>query len=141
MDTLLDLPEADARESALRAAGLWDAAGLGQLLEAAQRLARSDPRKARQAAGLVAEAAEPAGAPGLYPRAAYLRAQTFAINGEFAPALELIEAARAAYVEQGEPLEALRTNIGRMHVLNELGRHAEALAAGQAVLDALAEPS
>ncbi len=39
---------------------------------------------------------------------------------------------------------ALRTNIGRMHVLNELGRHAEALDAGQVVLDALegtAEPA
>lgn len=137
LDMLLALPAAEARSAALQAAGLWDAPGLGRVLDQAAQLARSNPGRARVVAGVVAEAASPARAPGLYPRATYLRAQTHAINGEFAAALDYIEAARAAYVEQGEPLEALRTNIGRMHVLNELGQHAAALAAGQAVLDAL----
>lgn len=104
------------------------------------RLARSDPGKARRLTLICADAAVPAGAPAILPRATYLRAQTHAINGEFGTALELIQSARAAYEAIGEKMESLRTNIGLMHVLNELGRHAEALDAGQAVLDALAGP-
>jgi CHAT domain-containing protein len=140
IDRLLaaDLPA--ERLAALEAAGLCNASGLGQLLDQAMRLARSDPGQARQLAAICAEAAGPARAPAIFPRAAYLRAQAHAINGEFSTARELIESARAAYEAIGERLEALRTNIGLMHVLNELGRHAEALAAGQAVLDALDRP-
>src|SRR5688500_13890853 len=140
IEALLALPAAEARFECLRAAGLWSADGLGQVLDQAMRLARTDPGRARQVAGVVAEAAGPAGAPALFPRAAYLRAQTHAINGEFSQALEIIEAAREGYEALGELMEALRTNIGRMNVLNELGQHAAALEAGQAVLDALAVP-
>ncbi len=101
------------------------------------QLARSDPGKARHLTVICANAAEPAAAPAILPRATYLRAQTHAINGEFDTALQLIRSARAAYAAIGETMEALRTNVGLMHVLNELGRHAEALDAGQAVLDAV----
>ena len=140
LNELLAQPAAAARAACLRAAGLWSAAGLGQVLDEAMRQARSDPGRARQLAGVVAEAAAPAGAPELFPRAAYLQAQTHALNGEFSQALALIQTVRAAYEALGEPLEALRTNIGRMHVLNELGQHADALQAGQEVLEALAQP-
>ena len=137
---LLQLPALEQQLALLRSARLLHAEGLSQLLDQAMRLARSDPGQARQLAAICAEAAEEANAPVIVPRAAYLRAQTHAINGEFNTALELIQSAVEGFVAIGEQMEALRTNIGRMNVLNELGRHAEALEAGQAVLDALGQP-
>ena len=140
IDALLQLPALKQQLAFLRSAHLLHADGLSELLDQAMQLARSDPGKARQLAAICAEAAEEANAPAIVPRAAYLRAQTHAINGDFNTALELIQSAVVGYEAIGEQMEALRTNIGRMHVLNELGRHAEALEAGQAVLDALAQP-
>ena len=49
----------------------------------------------------------------------------------------MAEAAHAGYVACGKNLEALRTHVGRMSVLLELGLYREALDAGQVVLDAL----
>jgi CHAT domain-containing protein/tetratricopeptide (TPR) repeat protein len=140
IDALLRLPSLEQQLAFLRSAHLLHAEGLSQLLDQAMRLARSDPGQARQLAVICAEAAGEANAPAIAPRAAYLRAQTHAINGEFNTALELIQSAVDGFVAIGERIEALRTNIGRMNVLNELGRHAEALDAGQTVLDALAQP-
>jgi CHAT domain-containing protein/tetratricopeptide (TPR) repeat protein len=137
IDALLQLPSLEKQLAHLQAAHLLDAEGLSRLLDQAMQRARSDPAQARQLATLCAEAAEKANAPVIVPRATYLRAQTHAINGEFNTALELIGAALAGYEAIGEGMEALRTNIGRMHVLNELGRHAEALEAGQVVLNEL----
>jgi len=137
IEELLGLPTPEQQSSFLQSANVFHAEGLSQLLDQAMRLARSDPGRARQLTIICANAAEPASAPIILPRATYLRAQTHAINGEFNTALELIQSARVAYEAIGEKMEALRTNIGLMHVLNELGRHSAALQAGQAVLDAL----
>jgi tetratricopeptide (TPR) repeat protein len=49
----------------------------------------------------------------------------------------MAEAAHAGYIACGKNLEALRTHVGRMSVLLELGLYREALDAGQVVLDAL----
>ena len=140
IDALLQVPALEQQLALLRSAHLLDADGLSQLLDQTMRLARSDPGKARQLASICAQAAGEANAPAIVPRSAYLRAQTYAINGDFNTALELIRSAAAEFMAIGERMEALRTNIGRMNVLNELGRHAEALEAGQVVLDALAQP-
>ena len=134
---LLQLPTPQEQVAFLRSVDLLHADGLSQILDQAMRLARSDPGKARSLTTICADLAAPASAPAITPRATYLKAQTYAINGEFGTALDLIDAACAGYEAVGEPIEALRTNIGRMHVLNELGRHAEALDAGQVVLDAI----
>ena len=71
------------------------------------------------------------------PRASYIRTQTYLANGELGAALSMAEAAHAGYVACGKNLEALRTHVGRMSVLLELGLYREALDAGQVVLDAL----
>ena len=144
IDALLQVPALGEQLVLLRSAHLLHGDGLSQVLDHAMQRARSDPAQARQLAAMCAEAAEEANAPIIVPRSMYLRAQTHAINGEFSTALELIQSAVAGYEAMGERMEALRTNIGRMHVLNELGRHAEALDSGQVVLDALegmAEPT
>lgn len=141
IESLLQSPARDERLSLLRSAQLLDPTGLSQLLDQAMQLARSDPGQARRLAIICAEAADDANAPVIVPRSMYIRAQTYAANGEFDTALDLIESAFAAYQSLGEEMEALRTNIGRMHVLNELGRHTDALDAGQLVLDTLAPPT
>src|SRR5688572_15618906 len=144
IDELLQVPALEQQLALLRSAHLLHAEGLSQLLDQAMQRARSNPAQARQLAVMCAEAAEEANAPVIVPRATYLQAQTHAINGEFNTALELIQSALVGYEAIGERMEALRTNIGRIHVLNELGRHAEALDAGRVVLDALegtAEPA
>ncbi|MBA3530569.1 MAG: CHAT domain-containing protein [Ardenticatenales bacterium] len=138
VETLLQQPGREEQAAFLREARLLDEEGLSQLLAFAMSLARNHPGKARQLTTLCAEMAELAHAPAILPRATYLRAQTHAINGEFEAARQLIYTAREGYTAIGEHVEALRTNVGLMHVLNELGRHQEALEAGAAVLAALA---
>lgn len=135
---MLALPTHAEQEAWLREANLLHEAGLRELLGAAMGLARSNPAQARALTTLCTEFATPADAPTIVPRALYLRAQTHAITGEFAQALDLIQAARAGYEQLGEQEEALRTNVGRMHILNELGHHQEALEAGDELLTALA---
>jgi hypothetical protein len=134
---LLALPTLEQRSAFLRTAGLLNAEGLEQLLDLADRLVRSDPGQAHRLAALCADLADRAAAPTAVPRASYIRTQTYLANGELGAALRMAEAAHAGYVACGKNLEALRTHVGRMSVLLELGLYREALDAGQVVLDAL----
>ena len=134
IENVIALSTREEQSALLSASGLLNPSGLSQLLDAAAGLVRSDPGKARRLAALSAEVAAPAGAPLAVPRATYIAAQAHAINGELETALELITSAHDGFAALGENGEALRTNVGRMHVLNEMGRHQEALEAGQAVL-------
>jgi tetratricopeptide (TPR) repeat protein len=121
----------------LRNAGLLNAQGLERLLDFADRLIHSDPGRAQRLAALCADLADQVGAPSAVPRASYIRGQTYFANGELGAALRMAEAAHAGYMACGKNLEALRTHVGRMSVLIELGLYREALDAGQVVIDAL----
>lgn len=131
---LLAAPTVEAQILLLQASGLIDEPGLTQLLDHATGLARTNPGHARRLAVLCATVATDHNLPTLIPPAAYLQAQTYALNGEFGHAAQLIAAARAGYQRLGNSEAALRTNVGLMHVLGESGRYEEALAAGQAIL-------
>jgi tetratricopeptide (TPR) repeat protein len=137
VEDLLALPTLEQRSAFLHTAGLLNAQGLEKLLDFADRLVHSDPGKAHRLAALCGDLAGPAAAPTAAPRASYMRTQTYLANGELAAALRMAEAAHAGYVACGKDLEALRTHVGRMSVLIELGLYREALDAGQVVLDAL----
>jgi tetratricopeptide (TPR) repeat protein len=137
LEELLALPTLEQRSAFLRTVGLLDAEGLERLLDFADRLIHSDPGKAQRLAALCADLADLVGAPSAAPRASYIRGQTHAANGELGAALRMAEAAHAGYIACGKNLEALRTHVGRMSVLLELGLYQEALDAGQVVLDAL----
>jgi tetratricopeptide (TPR) repeat protein len=137
VEDLLALPTLEQRSAFLHTASLLNAQGLERLLDFADRLVHSDPGKAHRLAALCGDLAGPAAAPTAAPRASYMRTQTYLANGELAAALRMAEAAHAGYVACGKNLEALRTNVGRMSVLIELGLYREALGAGQVVLDAL----
>jgi CHAT domain-containing protein len=110
---------------------------LDRLLDVAYRLLSSDPGEARRLAELCAEVADSAAAPAAVPRANYIRGGAHGINGDFDAQLRLIKAARNGFLALGMNLEALRTYVGRMSVLLEMGLYQEALDNGQVVLDAL----
>ncbi len=121
----------------LRAANLLDADGLGRLLDIAEELVHSDPGKAHRLAGLCATGAAACDLPALAARSAYIRLQTHFARGEFDAALRMAREAYAGYRARGMPLDAVRTHVGRMSVLLELGLYQEALDSGQIVLDTI----
>ena len=121
----------------LRAANLLDGDGLGRLLDVADELLHSDPGKAHRLAELCAEGAEACTLPTLAARSAYIRLQTHFARGEFDAALRMAREAYDGYVAVGRALDAVRTHVGRMSVLLELGLYQEALDAGQFILDTL----
>ncbi|MBK8985143.1 MAG: CHAT domain-containing protein [Chloroflexi bacterium] len=135
---LLTQPTAVAQTVFLLQADLWHETGLTRLLDSANRLINSDLAQARQLLDLCADLA-PALAPSLQPQAIYLRAQTFALNGEFESALAGIAQAQAAYQETGQTAAALRTNVGQINVLIHLGRYQEALDTAQTALAAITQ--
>ncbi|MBA2617734.1 MAG: CHAT domain-containing protein [Rubrobacter sp.] len=137
VDELLALPTREQQAQFLRGKDLLDASGLDRLLDEADRLLNDDPGKARRLAETYAGLADAADAPATVPRADYIRAGAHNINGEFEDDLRLTKAAHDGYLALGMNLEALRTNVGRMDALLELGRYGEALDSGQTVLHTL----
>jgi len=134
-EELLALPTIAQQVARLQHAKLDHVSGLLALLDDAAALMRTNPTQARQLATLCAELAAQVGADEVAPRATYLKAQTYALAGEFEQALTLIYAAREGYLALGQEFAALRTTAGLMHVLGESGCYQDALDAGQGVLD------
>ena len=137
VDELFALPTLEQRLAFLYATHLLNADGLERLLDIAERWVRTDLGKAGRLAAVCAEVADRAGAPAAVPRAAYVRLAAYNENGQFDAALRMANEAYERYVALGKNLEALRTHVGRMSVLKELGLYKEALDAGQLVLDNL----
>ena len=137
IDRLLGQPTPQAQADFLRAEDCFNPSGLDDLLSQAAHLMGTDPGKASAIAAVCESLAHEVDADALIPGATYLRARAHAINAEFDLALDLIEGARIGYIVVGERLEAVRTNVGRMFVLQEQGRYAEALETAEAVRDYL----
>lgn len=131
---LLAVETLDEQAVLLRGAGLLNANGLAALLEVADQLAGDDPTKTWQLATLAEHVTDEADAPAAHPRAAYLRGYVHAMRGQFDDARTMVEMARAGYESLGMELEALRTNVGLMRILGELGEVHNALQVGQDVL-------
>jgi tetratricopeptide (TPR) repeat protein len=134
-EKLLALPTLAQQLTFLQDANLAHTEGLLRLLDYAAELVRDNPGQARRLAAICADVAGQAGIGEAIPRAAYIKAQTYALAGEFGLALDLIMEARDGYLALGQELPALRTTAGLMHVLGDSGRYQEALDAGQRVLD------
>lgn len=69
--------------------------------------------------------------------AEYRQARAESVEGRNGEALALVERARGRLMAAGHRLAAMRMDLGRMHVLNELGRHQEAVALGEGLQRAL----
>jgi CHAT domain-containing protein/tetratricopeptide (TPR) repeat protein len=134
-DALTSLPTTAQQLSFLQNEYADPAEGLFSLLDEATQRMRGDPSQARRLAAVVAELAAQLEIAEILPRAAYIQAQTHALAGEFDRALAFIESAHDGYEALGQHAAAMRTTAGLIHVLGELGRYDEALAAGRAVLD------
>lgn len=111
---------------------------LESLLEATAGEAAAHPEASRESLLAMAHVADSSGMTRLGAQARYLAARNFAANGQLNIALNLIESARAAFAKLGFEREVLRTHIGRINVLAELGRYREALEMANEVVEAVA---
>ncbi|HEY5821779.1 MAG TPA: CHAT domain-containing protein [Propionibacteriaceae bacterium] len=130
---LLTPPTMAGRLTHLRAEGLDDETGLTWLLDRTEELVHEAPSLAVELSTLADEAAG-VDLPVLRARARYQRARIAAERGELTPALQLIAEARSLWHGAGDAVSALRTDLGRMQVLDDLGRHIDALEVGEALL-------
>ena len=107
---------------------------LTTVLDRADDLLHRDPQRAEELARWCDDRADGAGLLGLRARARYQRAQVAAERGELDAALTLIAQARSCWVACDDPVAAMRTDLGRMHVLDDLGRHQEAIEVGERLI-------
>ncbi|MEZ5260289.1 MAG: CHAT domain-containing tetratricopeptide repeat protein [Acidimicrobiales bacterium] len=129
-----DATDAAAVQAELAGRGLLSEAGVARLVETARHALYDDPAAGAHLARLAHTAATAADLRTALPAATYLLAQATVQNGDLHDALGLLDAARDGFEANGSLAAALRTNLGRTHVLNELGRHEEALTASRAIL-------
>ena len=113
------------------------ASALHEALGQVDELIHSDPARALELAEQCDRAAQAPELLGMRARARYQRAQILAERGDLDHALELIGQARTCWSLAGDLLAALRTDLGRMQVLDDLGRHNEAIEVGQGILAAV----
>jgi tetratricopeptide (TPR) repeat protein len=73
----------------------------------------------------------------LIGRASYAAARANVHLGRLPDALSAIEVARRHLEQAGFVLEAVRTDLGRMHILDDMGRSSEAIEVGEALIDAV----
>jgi len=138
LGSLIRADDADGVLRSLRSSGGDDSAMAGGAIDLATAVLQSEPVTAERALTvaeqLVGESSRCEALP-IIASAAYLRARLAVNGGEPDRALGLIEASRSAWAELGRPLDAMRTELGRMHVLDDLGRHHDAAdAAGDLLL-------
>lgn len=141
VDEYLALTSPAEQVARLAAAGHLNSTSLTQFLDDAETLVGDDPGRAEALVDLVQVAATALPADELLPRAAYLRAQIRAIQGDFAAAEALILEARESYLALNLTEDALRTTVGLIRVLGETGRYQEALRAAEAALAQINAPN
>ena len=127
-----------ARLDQLRAQGLADLRGLEWVMEQAQDLVHDDPKAAEDLGRLCGLAAAQLDLPPVAAQVCYLQARIITERGDLEGGLRLIGQARQEWLRAGRPVAALRTDLGRMQILDDLGRHADALAVGESLLTATA---
>ncbi len=109
---------------------------LGRIVAAIDHAGR-DPSEARLELEQIVRTADESQHVVAAARGKYALARVLVSLGEAESALELIDAAERDWHSIGDSHEALRTNLGRMHVFDDLGRHGEAAAVGRKVADDL----
>ncbi len=122
----------------LRASGDLDQQCVEDLLSVAGRRAHSDATIAKHALDIGVQLGPDVGYPEVEPAANYLRARMTLNNGRPEEALELISKAKSGWLSLDRRVDAYRTELGRMHVLDDLGRHGEAVLVSEALLEDLA---
>jgi CHAT domain-containing protein/tetratricopeptide (TPR) repeat protein len=131
--------ETDLHErcNVLAAAQLDDARGLTWLVGQIGERVQTEPKVAEALAEACVLLATRVDAYDAAAAANYQWARVLAASGQPDRALHLIDVAQAQYMQCGHELQALRTGLGRMHVLDDFGRHLEAVVVGEEVLSRL----
>ncbi len=129
--------DADAGLAALHEDGLVNESSLTLVLDHAEDLVHRDPEVAHRLVLVCDRAARDAGLGGIRARACYQRAQILAERDELGAAMKLITTARHLWLEEGNVLGALRTNVGLMQVLDDLGQHEVAVRVGDELIAAI----
>ncbi|NNC79158.1 MAG: CHAT domain-containing protein [Acidimicrobiales bacterium] len=106
-----------------------------ETLAAATELLRTDPVEALSAFDAIVANTE--FDQSLRADASYASARCALQSGNPTDALHRISVARDLHREAGQDLAALRTDLGRINVLDDLGRHVEASMVGQHLIEAL----
>ncbi len=140
-ETVHRVIEADDQSEQIVRLGLNTSSGLDQLLSVAERLVHDRPDSAERLAIACEGFDQSAGTLPRQARSRYLRARIATEQGEYSRALELLDSARSTWRASGHPFSALRTDLGRMQILDDLGRHHEAADVGTRLLAAIAELS
>lgn len=103
-------------------------------LERAAQLVQSSPGEAVRAIERVCADALMIGEIELTAHGDYLLARAQVNVGDLDSALESIDRAHAHFLSVGATVDALRTGLGRMHVLDDRGRHRDAIEVGRRLL-------
>lgn len=127
----------ESRCDAMIASGLADHEGLSWVVEQLGALVHADPDVACSLAEVCASLADRIDAVAVAAGARYQLARVYANRGEPTRALSLIDEARDGHRRAGDELQALRTDLGRMHVLDDFGRHHEAVDVGERTITTL----
>ncbi|MBN4047383.1 CHAT domain-containing protein [Acidimicrobiaceae bacterium AH-315-P05] len=104
-----------------------------RLNDAAEDLA-GDPARIIPQLAQIKDDATAASCWGIVGQTDYLAARGATEQGDYEQASRLLSSAATAHTRAGDLLSATRTVLGRMHVLNNLGKHTEALHLGQNTL-------
>ena len=107
---------------------------LGDYLELAGELMSNDNASAAKVLSEIGRAGQDRGLLDVAGEAAYRQARATLNQGQLPEALDLINRASDLWLACGEPLKAARTALGRMNVLDDLGRHHDAIDVGQQLL-------
>ncbi len=124
----------DGALAELRSNGDVDEQRVHDLIELAAGRIQSDAVVAKQALDVGERLAVELQCLDAVPASMYLRARLHVNSGQPDEALDLIATARAKWLELDRPIDAYRTDLGRMHVLDDLGRHGEAVDVSDALL-------
>ena len=107
---------------------------LAQRVARAAESSRHDPHAARDELTQIIDLADSSGLDTISASARYTMARVLVSVGSAESALQLIDDAEQTWRSIGEIEEAIRTNLGRMNVLDDLGRHADAAEVGRSML-------
>jgi CHAT domain-containing protein/tetratricopeptide (TPR) repeat protein len=106
-------------------------------LAVAVQLVQQSPSEAITCLERIAEIGQQRNDDELIGRASYAAARANVHLGRLGDALGAIDVARTHLHQAGFVLESIRTDLGRMHILDDLGRSGEAIEVGHILVDAV----